>query len=151
MLFPVEKLVARSVILNTCGSKTNPKERIGLLFVLEPILIAGTEPNGKWVELERSYKIDFAFKLPGINPANLKLWSLLGKSFSFPSNPKQGYVESSIYLSCAHNPIDLLKITFGENPNQPTIEAHMKFNMALEGSGYKDFEVTLHGSVAMQA
>jgi hypothetical protein len=41
-------------------------------------------------------------------------WRLLSdKSFAFPVNPAEGYVDGSMYLGHAHNPADVTRIAFG--------------------------------------
>ena len=38
---------------------------------------------------------------------------LEGRTFSFPKNPTDGYIDGSLYLEAAHNPVDVTEIRFG--------------------------------------
>lgn len=62
------------------------------------------------------------------------LSELAGQSFSFPSNPEDGYVEGSIYIWSVHNPIDLHSITFG-TASEKTIEAKVEMTFVFEFEG----------------
>jgi hypothetical protein len=42
------------------------------------------------------------------------LLALAGRSFRFPINPAEGYIDGSMYLGGAHNPVDVTQIDFGE-------------------------------------
>ncbi|MCE9560849.1 MAG: hypothetical protein K8U57_02230 [Planctomycetes bacterium] len=60
---------------------------------------------------------------------------LAGRSFEFPVNPSPGYVESSVYLWSAHNPVDVRRITFGSmNGDVIAAEFALRFVFDYEGS-----------------
>ncbi|MEU0497155.1 hypothetical protein [Mycobacterium sp. NPDC006124] len=52
-------------------------------------------------------RLDF-ISLPAAHLAELG-----GRSFAFPVNPEDGYIDGSIYLGQAHNPVDVTEIDFG--------------------------------------
>jgi hypothetical protein len=59
---------------------------------------------------------------------------LVGQTFTFPSNPEEGYVEGSIYIWSVHNPIDLHSITFGAaSEDAIKAKADMTFVFEFEG------------------
>ena len=59
---------------------------------------------------------------------------LVGQSFTFPRNPTPGYVDSSVYLAGAHNPVDLGTIRFGElNGNALPASIDLQLDFAYEG------------------
>lgn len=37
-----------------------------------------------------------------------------GRTLAFPVNPEDGYIDGSLYLADAHNPVDVTRIDFGE-------------------------------------
>ncbi|NUO76070.1 MAG: hypothetical protein HOQ32_08650 [Lysobacter sp.] len=56
--------------------------------------------------------VDTSIRLDGIDlPSNL-LRDLAGKSFDFPVNPDDGYIDGSIYLESAHHPVDVTSLNF---------------------------------------
>jgi hypothetical protein len=58
--------------------------------------------------IETEIVCDF-IDLPGSD-----LTALSGHSFDFPVNPVDGYIDASVYLGGAHNPIDLTRIERAE-------------------------------------
>jgi len=60
--------------------------------------------------------------------------NLSGQEFSFPPNPEDGYIESSIYMWGVHNPIDVLRIKFG-NVEDGWIEATFDMRFVFEYEG----------------
>ncbi len=61
---------------------------------------------------------------------------LAGSSFTFPVNPEPGYIDGSIYLGAAHNPVDVTKIKFG------AIDGH---EIDAEVTAVLNFEFELYG------
>lgn len=57
----------------------------------------------------------------------------------FPSNPEEGYIDGSIFLIVAHNPVDVHSITFGDIDGD---ELEASFDIRLlfefEGSGIRN-------------
>jgi hypothetical protein len=68
---------------------------------------------------------------------------LSNKEFTFPTNPEDGYVETSIYIWSVHNPIDVLRMKF-TNAASGTIGCllDMKFVFEFEGA-CRNLEKTL--------
>lgn len=62
------------------------------------------------------------------------LANLAKHHYDFPSNPKEGYVEGSIYIWSVHNPIDLHSITFAQIDGQ-YIKATMEMTFVFEFEG----------------
>lgn len=59
---------------------------------------------------------------------------LVGRTFEFPSNPEDGYVEGSIYIWNSHNPIDLHSVAFGQQ-NEAAITATLDMTFVFEFEG----------------
>lgn len=67
------------------------------------------------------------------------LSSHAGKTISFPINPTEGYIDGSIYLRDAHNPVDVSAIKFQKIENGVlSIELIMNFVFEFEGIGFKN-------------
>jgi hypothetical protein len=82
--------------------------------------------------------IDTAIRLDRISLAST-LNNMIGKNISFPINPAEGYIDGSIYLKGAHNPVDVTEIKFLKlEDSLITIEITMHFNFEFEGSGLKN-------------
>ncbi|TOG55084.1 hypothetical protein CGI98_24375, partial [Vibrio parahaemolyticus] len=60
---------------------------------------------------------------------------LTGRTFTFPINPDDGYIDGSVYFFSAHSPVDITEIKFGESTNG-------KLPMILESSWVLEFELT---------
>lgn len=70
-------------------------------------------------------------------PENLP--SYIGKTVSFPVNPNDGYIDGSVYLQNAHNPVDVSEIKFLKLENDVIeLELAMKFDFEYEAIGYKN-------------
>lgn len=67
------------------------------------------------------------------------LKTYIGKTVSFPINPIEGYIDGSIYMRNAHNPVDVTEIKFLniENGNLTT-EITMNFDFEFENIGFKN-------------
>jgi len=82
--------------------------------------------------------LDFTLE---IGATDLK--DLAGREFEFPSNPEDGYVEGSIYIWSAHNPIDLHSITFGD-PHDDVVSVTLDMTFVFEFEGdRKNLRATL--------
>ncbi len=81
-----------------------------------------------------SETIETVISLNGINlPTELN--ELTGRTFTFPVNPDDGYIDGSVYFFAAHSPVDITEIKFGESTNG-------KLPMTLESSWVLEFELT---------
>jgi hypothetical protein len=82
--------------------------------------------------------------LPGAD-----LTALSGHSFDFPVNPVDGYIDASVDLGGAHNPIDVTRIEFG-TAHGDSIDAilHAMFDFGHEGVDIENrtaiLQVSLH-------
>jgi hypothetical protein len=63
--------------------------------------------------------------------------ALADKTVEFPLNPEPGYVDASMYLNDAHNPVDVYEISFGSF-KRGLLEATLTFAIDFESeqSGY---------------
>jgi len=75
------------------------------------------------------YAIELPETLPGY----------IGKTVSFPVNPNEGYIDGSVYLRNAHNPVDVPEIKFLKLENDVIeLELTMKFDFEYESIGFKN-------------
>ena len=65
-------------------------------------------------------------------------WRKLPRSeFRFPINPTQGYIDGSMYLGDAHNPVDVTRIRFGRlDGNVLEAELDIQFDFTYEGPSH---------------
>jgi hypothetical protein len=59
--------------------------------------------------------VDTSLRLDGVNLVSGLLRDLVGKTFEFPVNPDEGYIDGSIYLKGAHHPADVTSLQFNES------------------------------------
>ncbi len=59
--------------------------------------------------------VDTSIRLDGIELPSNMLKDLAGKSFEFPLNPDEGYIDGSIYLGGAHHPVDVSSLSFNRS------------------------------------
>ena len=79
-----------------------------------------------------SLRLDF-IRLPN------KLETYIGEKITFPVNPTEGYVDGSIYLRDAHNPVDVTEIHFLEMENNKLqVELTINFVFDFEGIGFEN-------------
>ena len=82
--------------------------------------------------VETSLRLDF-IRLPN------KLESYIGEKITFPVNPFEGYIDGSIYLRDAHNPVDVSEIHFMKLENNKLfVEMTMNFVFDFEGIGFEN-------------
>lgn len=75
----------------------------------------------------------YAIELPETLP------SYIGKTVSFQINPNDGFIDGSVYLQNAHNPVDVSEIKFLKiEKNIIELELTMKFDFEYEGIGLKN-------------
>jgi hypothetical protein len=110
---------------------------------LEPINMAHISDENLGENQTTSFRLDWI----KLNVSSLK--ELENKSFTFPINPEQGYIDGSIYLFDVHNIVDVTKITFGECINQIIpFKITLRIDFEQEGTNYAttkymDFETEL--------
>ena len=82
--------------------------------------------------IETSLRLDF-IHLPN------KLETYIGKKITFPVNPIEGYIDGSIYLREAHNPVDVSEIHFLKlEKNKLFVEMKLNFVFDFEGIGFEN-------------
>lgn len=113
--FPPDLLVAQG------GSISMAHKGGSVLIALRPFTF-DDEDVSQTLEINR-------LRLPVV-----RVEELAGKQFSYPPNPQDGSVETSMYLWGVHNPIDVLGIHFGA-ARDGSIEAtfEMRFAFSFEG------------------
>lgn len=100
-------------------------------------LYLGGESPSIGVELETftiddeevDQSIDFQLEISASDVSDL-----IGRTFEFPSNPEDGYVEGSIYIWSCHNPIDLHSVAFGQR-TEAAIAATLDMTFVFEFEG----------------
>jgi hypothetical protein len=102
------------------GSLTLSGPQPTIAIELEPFVIDGEK-------VEQS--LDFQLEI-----STCDLSQLAGKTFEFPSNPDDGYVEGSIYIWSVHNPIDLHSVAF-EDSDGDTVSATLDMTFVFEFEG----------------
>jgi hypothetical protein len=61
------------------------------------------------------------------------LTTLADRTFEFPVNPHPGYIDASIYLGGAHNPVDITRVEFGTVRAQDIdVSLHAAFDFTQE-------------------
>jgi hypothetical protein len=96
----------------------------------------------------KNYQTSFQLDWVKLNIRSLQ--DLENKTFTFPINPTNGYIDGSIYLFEVHNMIDTTNITFGKFNNQKIpIKTVLRIDFELEVTGYAttkflDFETELN-------
>ncbi|MEE1899701.1 hypothetical protein V1389_15245 [Flavobacterium rakeshii] len=67
------------------------------------------------------------------------LHSYVGKTISFPVNPNEGYIDGSVFLRNAHNPVDVTEIRFLKlEKDFIELELTMMFDFEYEDIGLKN-------------
>jgi hypothetical protein len=96
----------------------------------------------------KNYQTSFQLDWIKLNISSLQ--DLENKTFTFPINPDEGYIDGSIYLFDVHNIIDVTSITFGKiNNKKIPIKTVLSIDFELEGTSYAttkflDFETELN-------
>lgn len=85
-----------------------------------------------------------SMRLEGIGVPAHEVDALTGRTFDFPTNPEPGYIDGSIYLGAAHNPVDVRRLQFGEIAGgrlAVLILGTIVFEYELRGTANHDFEL----------
>jgi len=83
--------------------------------------------------------------LDGVTFDTSDISSLAGRKYSFPTSPEEGYIDASVYLGYAHNPIDVSKIVF-QKKTKKCIKCiiYCLFDMEFENSGFSNFQAVIY-------
>lgn len=79
------------------------------------------------------------------------LAALADRTFDFPVNPHDGYIDASVYLGGGHNPVDITRIEFGAARVQH-IDAvlHAAFDFSQEGVEIANRSALLHATLRFE-
>lgn len=67
------------------------------------------------------------------------LHNYIGNTVSFPTNPNDGYIDCSVYLRNAHNPVNVTEFKFlSLGKDILELELTMKFDFEYESIGFKN-------------
>ncbi|OLT03932.1 hypothetical protein BJF90_24705 [Pseudonocardia sp. CNS-004] len=73
------------------------------------------------------------------------LAALTDRTFDFPVNPHDGYIDASIYLGGSHNPVDITRMEFGAARSESIdVALHAAFDFAQEGVEIANRSAMLH-------
>jgi hypothetical protein len=118
------------------------------LDLIKPVvaLLSG-EPDCASVEIIlKSFFLDgklveTSIRLDGVEIPSIRLADLANKSFVFPINPSDGYIDGSIYIDGAHHPVDVTALSFHlgrDGLSKIVVKGFFDF----EQEGLKDYEKT---------
>ena len=86
-----------------------------------------------------------SFELESIDLGTQSVAELANKTFVFPVNPEDGYIDGSIYLANAHNPADVTEIAFGPyNDSTISTTITLRILFSFEGSAFPDTDLVLN-------
>jgi len=94
---------------------------------------------------EGSELLDFdtALRADFIDLPVTELSSLQNRTFDFPVNPEDGYIDASVFFSGAHNPVDITRLAFGNLiDGKVPLTIVSKWIMTYERTGFEDFDLT---------
>jgi hypothetical protein len=122
--FPKKILVPSSAFVRRAG------DVFGIEIQLQPLTLDDEE-------------VTTSFIFEGVRlPRDSQTWA--HHSFTFPRNPTDGYIDGSIYLRHAHNPVDVTCIKFGERHGDfITAEFSVRLVFEFEGIGFQDTDVQI--------
>ena len=121
--FPIDKLKPLP------GYLWGPEDRLCITVPLQPFSLV-IEEDGDEITFETSLRLD------GVKLSSDCFGVLAGRTFTFPVNPKDGYIDGSIYIDHAHHAVDITAIRFGSLVgNAIEIELEGDLNFEFEGLG----------------
>lgn len=134
---PKTKPFPIALLVPTSGVISRQDDLFDISIALQPF-----ELNGETVSTEFSLE---GAELPLEAPAD---WQ--NKTFTFPVNPEEGYIDGSIYLGNVHTPADVTRIVFG-TVHDEVIDARLTINLVFEHEGgpFANTEVTLNVPLKM--
>ena len=124
--FPKDRLVFNS------GTLTQEEDWFNISIPIAPFSLDGET-------------ITTSFELEAIDFGTQTVAELADSTFTFPTNPEDGYIDGSIYLKNVHNPADVTEIAFGPY-NGSTILATITLRIlfSFEGSAFQDTDLVLN-------
>lgn len=94
-----------------------------------------TDSDGARPEFDSPLQADFV-PLFTTDPAKLQ-----NSVFDFPTNPDEGYMDTSVYFVHAHNPVDITRIEFGSLIDGDILVTFTsRWFVSFEGAGFNDFD-----------
>jgi len=85
--------------------------------------------------------VETALRLDAVSLPTMDLTVLSGRTFAYPVNPDDGYIDGSIYIESAHHPADVSSIRFGAVAEEG-LEAELAVNLRFEFEGLGEFADT---------
>ncbi len=124
--FPLDKLVASS------GTLTQEEGWFNIFVPITPFSLDGET-------------VTTSFELEAIDFGTQSIAELANKTFVFPVNPEDGYIDGSIYLANVHNPADVTEIAFGPYSGSTiTATITLRILFSFEGSAFPDTDFVLN-------
>lgn len=133
--FPVDQLSATAARIWTWG------DDISMEIDLAPIdVFQGSAFSDRLIRLDR-------VRLPSTDLA-----ALSGRTFDFPVNPEDGYIDGSVYFLDRHNPVDVSRIVFsGFAGDSAIVTIEAAFLLEFEATGYRNFQKVLSCRIRQEA
>jgi hypothetical protein len=108
-------------------------DRTGDIRIAIPIQPFQLEVEDQLISIDTSLRLDF-IDLPSTDFVELS-----GKTFHFPKNPADGFIDASIYIYHSHHPVDINTITFG-SISLAGIAVEMDVDLCFDVEGLGEFE-----------
>lgn len=94
--------------------------------------------------------VNTSIRLGGIELGK-DLKKMKGKTITFPVNPAPGYIDGSLYLRSAHNPVDVTAIKIVDvTSKQAQLELTAEFLFEFERIGYKNEKMVVEITVNLK-
>lgn len=122
--FPIDLLVPLP------GTLSDRTDDIRIAIPLQPFEL---EVEGKVRSVDTSLRLDFV-DLPSTDFVELS-----GRTFHFPKNPDDGFIDASVHIYHSHHPADVTRITFG-SISMAGIAVEMDVDLCFDVEGLGEFE-----------
>lgn len=122
--FPIDLLVPLPGTLS---------DRTGDIRIAIPVQAFQLKVEGQLISVDTALRLDF-IDLPSTDFVELS-----GKTFHFPKNPVEGFIDASIYIYHSHHPADINRITFG-TISLTGIAVEMDVDLCFDVEGLDEFE-----------
>lgn len=131
--FPVDRLSATAARIWRQESDGS----ISIEIDLDPIELSLGED-------ELSGRLDSPIRLDLVGVPTSNPEELAGRTFDFPVNPEEGYIDGSVYVLVCHVPVDVTRMVFTKLEGKETaITIEAEFRPEFEGLGYRNFRKVL--------